>query len=209
MEQNMEEYVKRINSIFLEMIEIIEDMGDYVSDALEDKKGGLLPLANEVCKAVQMKEEKILEISIEALIRIQPFASDLRAITSSMKVAYDITRVCRYLRNIVEVMDLFDIRRCDTSEIHPLLKDARSMVISGVNSYIYRDIEMAKDLIRADESIDQRYREILRKLATGNFNGACILFNGLTARIIERMADHACYIAYETVFLVTGNRVEY
>jgi len=68
---------------------------------------------------------------------------------------------------------------------------------------------LAKDLIRADESIDQRYREILRKLATGNFNGACVLFNGLTSRIIERMADHACYIAYETVFLVTGNRVEY
>ncbi|MEM2058689.1 MAG: PhoU domain-containing protein [Thermoproteota archaeon] len=209
MEPNMEIYVKKINSTLLEMTELIENIGDYVKAALEEKKGGLLPLTTEICKAAQLKEEKVLEICVEALIRMQPFASDLRTLTTSMKVAYDISRICRYLRNIMEVMEEFNISECDVGDVLPLLKDARAMVTSSISSYINRDLKTAKDLIKADDSIDQRYRTILRKLATGDFNGTCILFNGLTARIIERMADHACYISYETIYLVTGNRVEY
>lgn len=209
MEQRMEEYMKKINSTLLEMTELIENLGEHVRLALNDKKSGLFPLTTEICKSAQMKEEKVLEICVDALIRIQPFAIDLRSLTTSMKVAYDISRICRYLRNIIEVMDEFNICECETEEVLSLLKDARSMVSSSIQSYLQRDIIAAKELIKADEFIDQKYRAILRKLAIGNYNGACILFNGLTARIIERMADHACYIAYETIYLITGNRAEY
>ena len=209
MKSDIDEYINRINSTFIEMIELVENIGDLVQVALEDKKGGLLPLTTEICKAAQLKEEKVLEICVETLIRMQPFASDLRTLTVSMKVAYDISRICRYLRNIIEVMEEFNISKCETEDVISLLKDARSMVLSSINSFLQKDIEMSKIIIKSDESIDQRYRAILRRLALGNLDGTCILFNGLTARIIERMADHACYIAYETIYLVTGNRVEY
>jgi phosphate transport system protein len=126
-----------------------------------------------------------------------------------MKVAYNVSRICRYLRNIIEVMNEFDVLGCETAEVLALLEDARSMVFSSIQSYIQRDLNVAKNLIKSDELIDQKYREILRKLATGSYDGICILFNGLTARIVERMADHACYIAHETIYLVTGKRVEY
>jgi phosphate uptake regulator len=50
---------------------------------------------------------------------------------------------------------------------------------------------------------------ILRKYAVQKAGGNCILLNGLTARIVERMADHACYIAQESIYLVTGRRADY
>lgn len=209
MEQTIEEYMEKINSTLMEMTELIENLSDHVRIALTEKKSNLLPLTTEMCKSAQIKEEKIQEICVEALIRIQPFAVDLRSITTSMKVAYNVSRICRYLRNIIEVMNEFDVLGCDTAEVLALLEDARSMVFSSIQSYIQRDLNVAKNLIKSDELIDQKYREILRKLATGSYDGICILFNGLTARIIERMADHACYIAHETIYLVTGRRVEY
>ncbi|MGC8936662.1 MAG: phosphate signaling complex PhoU family protein [Candidatus Methanomethylicaceae archaeon] len=191
------------------MTELIENLSDHVRTALTEKKSNLLPLTTEMCKSAQIKEEKIQEICVEALIRIQPFAVDLRSITTSMKVAYNVSRICRYLRNIIEIMNEFDVSGCETAEVIVLLEDAKSMAFSSIYSYIQRDLNVAKDLIKSDELIDQKYREILRKLATGSYNGICILFNGLTARIIERMADHACYIAHETIYLVTGRRIDY
>lgn len=205
----MEDYVGRIDSIIMEMYEIIDNMGNFIIKALEEKKRGLLELTTEICKVTQIKEEKVLEICVEALIRFQPFASDLRKLTTSMKVAYDISRICRYLRNIIEVMEEFDLSNCDIGDIISLFKDAFSSVLLSINSYLQRDAEKSKNIINADELIDQRYRSILKKLTKDDIKPSCILFNGLVARIIERMADHSCYIAHETIYLVTGSRMEY
>ncbi len=201
-----QEYVEKINALLLEMNEVLVTLGDYVEDVLNEKRGGLLPLTTELCRAAQMKEEKVLEICIEALIRFQPFAGDLRTIATSMKVAYHLSRICRYLRNITEIAEEFSLTDCETGSVLSLFREAEDMVQVALNSYLQRDLKTAKDLIKADESIDQRYREILRNLATGIYSGTCILFNGLSARIIERMADHACYLANETIYLVTGER---
>ncbi|MCS7097476.1 MAG: hypothetical protein NZ922_00615 [Candidatus Methanomethyliaceae archaeon] len=203
---SIEEYEDKINSTIMEMTELIENIKDHVLHLLRDKKKGLLPLATELCKVAQIKEEKVMEFCIEALIRLQPFASDLRKLTTSMKVAYDISRICRYLRNILEVAEEFDISKCDTSEVLSLFENALSMIISSIRSYLQKDFETSRNVIKADELIDQKYRKILRKLASEDVEHTCILFNGLAARIIERMADHACYIANETAYLLTGNR---
>jgi len=72
-----------------------------------------------------------------------------------------------------------------------------------------QDQRSAANLIKSDESIDEGYRMILRKYVVQKASGNCILFNGITARIVERMADHACYMAQETTYLVTGRRTDY
>ncbi|MDH5807336.1 MAG: PhoU domain-containing protein [Candidatus Methanomethylicaceae archaeon] len=205
----MEDYLNRIDSIIMEMYDLVENMGNFILKALEERKSGLLELTNEICKVAQIKEEKVLEICIEVLIRFQPFASDLRKLTTSMKVAYDISRICRYLRNIIEVMEEFDLSNCDIDETILLFKSAFPSVLLSINSYLQKDVKKSKDIIKADEFIDQKYKFLLRKLVNENTKPSCILFNGLVARIIERMADHACYIAHETIYLVTGNRIEF
>ncbi|TDA39220.1 MAG: hypothetical protein DSO08_02720 [Candidatus Methanomethylicota archaeon] len=202
----VQEYLEKINALLIEMNEVILTLGDYVEDVLRDKRGGLLPLTTELCRAAQMKEEKVQETCIESLIRLQPFAGDLRTIATSMKVAYHLSRICRYLRNITEVAEEFSLADCETGRTLSLYREAEEMVQVALRSYLQRDLKTARDLIKADESIDQKYREILRDLATGRHSGACILFNGLAARIIERMADHACYLANETIYMVTGER---
>lgn len=208
MELSMEDYENKINSTLMEMYEIVENMGGLVKKALEGKESGFLELATEICKVAQIKEEKVLEICVEALIRLQPFASDLRKLTTSMKVAYDISRICRYLRNIIEVMELFDLSHCDVGDVLSILDKALPLVLSSIDSYLKRDVEKSKEIMRSDEYIDEMYRSILRKLTNEEARAPCILFNGLAVRIIERMADHSCYIAHETVYLVTGDRIE-
>ena len=203
------EYMTDINTKIMEMQEIVESVGEQVQDALKNKRSGLMPVITELCREVQIKEELIVEMCAESLIRHQPFASDLRAITVAMKISYDLSRVCRYLRNITEILDEVDVKNCEVKEVCDLLKDAREMVRLGLKAYFEKDQKAAANLIKSDESIDEGYRMILRKYAVQKCGGNCILLNGLTARIVERMADHACYIAQETIYLVTGRRADY
>jgi phosphate transport system protein len=203
------QYMTDINAKIMEMQETVENVGEQVQDALKKKSRGLKPVLTELCREVQIKEELIVEMCVESLIRYQPFASDLRAITVAMKISYDLSRVCRYLRNITEILDEVDVKNCEIDEVCELLKNAREMVRQSLRAYFEKDQKAAANLIKSDESIDEGYRMILRKYAVQKCGGNCILLNGLTARVVERIADHACYIAQETIYLVTGRRTDY
>lgn len=203
------EYLTKINAEIKKMEEIIETIGEQVQEGLKNKRVGMKHIATELCREAQIKEEEIMEMCIGSLIRYQPFASDLRAITVAMKLAYDLSRICRYIRNITEIMDELNIKDCEVDEVCDLLNKGREMVRLSLKAYFEKNHKEAAEIIKSDEDIDQRYRTILRKYATQKTSGSCILFIGLTARIIERMADHACYISQETIYLVTGRRVDY
>ncbi len=207
---NEVEYVVKINSEIKSMLKIVEDLGEKVQLALESRRKGMKDAAFEASVEIQHREEEVTDLCVGSLIRYQPFASDLRSVTVALKVAYDLSRICRYLYNITEVLEEFDVNGCDVSDVSALLKDARSMVSLSLEAYFTKNRSLASDVIKRDNSIDERYRMILstqKKAPSGR--GDCILLNGLSARIIERMADHACYISNETVYLVTGRRTSY
>jgi phosphate transport system protein len=203
------EYLVKIYDHLKEMCEIVEEVASNVEDGLSNKKADLKPLLTELCKDAQIKEEQAVEMCVEALIRYQPFARDLRSITVAMKVAYDLSRICRYNRNISEVIEEFNIR-CDEPALLDLYQLAREMVRRSIGAYFGKDAKAAAMIMKNDEEVDKGYRAILLKYAASTAtSGNCILFNGITARIIERMADHACYISHETIYLVTGRRTDY
>ena len=200
------EYLYGINDQLKEMRGIIEEVAIQIDHGLSDKKLDLEPRLTELCKEAEIKEEQTVELCTEALIRYQPFASDLRAITVAIKVAYDLTRICRYLRNISDVQEDFDIQFQDPLLLE-LFRKAKGMVSRSLDAYFASDARAAKAIINDDEEIDEGYRAIARKYAASTTApGECILFNGITARIIERLADQACYICHETIYLVTARR---
>ena len=204
------EYLNVINTTMGEMKDIINNSADLVRNALVNKKAGLRAQVFEYSKDIQLKEEEVVEMCVQSLIRYQPFASDLRAVTVAMKVSYDLVRVCRYLYNIAEMQDEFNTRDCETGAIIDLFDNAIEMVRQSIKSYFDYDAKTAMEICKDDDTIDIKYRKILEQYkAQAVFNGECILFNGLTARIIERMADHACYISNEVIYMVTGRRTSF
>ncbi|MEN3051782.1 MAG: phosphate uptake regulator PhoU [Candidatus Methanosuratincola petrocarbonis] len=200
-------YLKEINSGISEMYSsIVEIYGDVLS-ALEEPAVGKTKEICEKTKSVMEQEEAVIDRCVEALIRHQPFAGDLRAVTSAMRVSYDLARISRYLSNIVQVID--DVNsgvRC-APDVRGLLESGWEMIQESVKSYLSKDPIRAASVIEEDAKIDEGYRKVLARYRDYAEGGACVLMNGLIARIIERMADHACYISAETVYMVTGSRI--
>ena len=201
------EYLNNINEQLKKMEEIVDGMAVQVREVLINKRSGMKQQIYELSKNTQIKEEEVVETCVESLIRYQPLASDLRAVTVAMKVSYDLSRVSRYLYNIVEMQNEFNLRECDIGEIISLYDEGIEMVRRSMKAYFARDVKAAAEICSDDDSIDHRYRQILEEYKSlGVFSGECILFNGMSARTIERMADHACYISHEIMYLVTGRR---
>ncbi len=203
------DYLVRIYDQMREMYNIVESAGSEIDDGLSNKKRNLKTTLTEQCQEAQIMEEQTVEMCIEAMIRHQPFARDLRAVSAAMKVSYDLSRICRYLRNIAEILEEFDVE-CDDPDLLPLYREGRKMIHLSLEAYFGKDAKAAADIIKSDEVVDRGYEAILNRYAMAEKkSGSCILFNGITARIIERMADHASYISHETIYLVTGRRVDY
>ncbi|MEN3051717.1 MAG: phosphate uptake regulator PhoU [Candidatus Methanosuratincola petrocarbonis] len=201
------DYLKEINNGISEMYNSIVEIYGMVLSVLEEPTGDKTKEICDKTKSVMEQEEAIIDRCVEALIRHQPFAGDLRAVTSAMRVSYDLARVSRYLSNIVQVID--DIQsgiRC-APDVRGLLESGWEMVEESVKSYLSKDPIRAASVIDEDAKIDSGYRKVLSRYRDYTGGGACVLMNGLIARIVERMADHACYISAETVYMVTGSRI--
>lgn len=201
------EYLKEINSKLKEMQEAIGNIGNEVQNTLISRQKGR---GAEICalsQKIHRTEGEITDKCIEALIRHQPFAGDLRNIAVALKISYDLARVGRYLYNITQIIDDVGGEGCEVDEISSMLKEAREMISQSMNAYFKRDYSLAESMVKRDDKIDERYRKVLTTYkGMENVKGECIMFNALIARIVERMADHACYISNESIYLMTGKR---
>ena len=83
------------------------------------------------------------------------------------------------------------------------------MIKKSMNAFKNRDAELAKTLPDDDNIIDQEYKDvIINILKDGGIKRECALAVALLVRHIERIADHACYIADAVVYIVEGERLD-
>jgi phosphate transport system protein len=86
-------------------------------------------------------------------------------------------------------------------------EQARQQVIQCGQAFARRDAEMAQDLVRQDDVIDELNREVFRRaLELGDEldRREWAMHMMLVGRCIERIGDNAVDIGEQTAFVVTG-----
>src|SRR6185503_7315094 len=101
-------------------------------------------------------EVEIDELCLEILARVQPVASDLRFITTAMKIVGDIERIAdngvNIARRALEIMD--------QSELKPIIDvpvaaaAAQRILKDSLDAFVNGDAELAKRVIEGDRYID-------------------------------------------------------
>jgi phosphate transport system protein len=84
---------------------------------------------------------------------------------------------------------------------------ARSEVAQAKQAFSLRDVELAQDLVRQDETINRLNRECFqRAVETGGDidSREWAMTMMLVARALERIGDNAVDIGEQTAFVVTG-----
>ena len=172
----------------------------------------------ELARIVVMDDDKIdgryLEVhqSILTLLATQaPVATDLRLISALLHLMKGVERMGDQCVNIAKVIP---ITGHEPPSDDVILKDivtmgrqARSLLTQSKRAFEDRDIDLARDLVRQDDVIDNLNRAVFRRaIEIGDDHdvrewATTMLF---VARAIERIADNAVDIGEQVVFLVTG-----
>jgi phosphate transport system protein len=167
---------------------------------------------SEWAEKLRTLQEEVSDLVFELIARYQPVATDLRYIRSCLEVSYVLSRFGGYGYEIVEVLDMMgSISECDKTVVTEAAKVTSEMISLSVSSLDFKDKQASDKLYDMDDIVDHIYREYLRNIVTAKKESQniyadprCVISALHVLRYLERIADHACYIADSISYIVTG-----
>ena len=199
----------------LHMGSLVEDLSNKALVALMERRVELARTVIEGDAAVNALQIEIDDRCLKMLALQQPMATDLRLITSAMKMGADLERIGDQAVNIAETA----LRLLETPPLKPVIDIAEMADIAqkltrdALDSFVRRDSLLAREVLERDDRVDHLKDRVFRVLLThmmadpGTIERALGLI--LISRNIERIADHATNIAEDVIFLVEGRDVRH
>lgn len=186
----------RIRSMLERMYGHVMAMYEALLKALRD---GDNRARREVEERLLVVEELRQTITLETLLfmaRWQPLGRDLLRAEDYIRAAYGLFRVARYLREIARLNDVAGPLVGAGVSLEPLMK-AMDMVDKAFKSMLTWDEKLAEQIMEADREIDEYYESSLSRLSRDPVPRRDAI-EAVLARHVERIADHATYIAQLT-----------
>ena len=145
------------------------------------------------------------------LLRRGSFSDDeMRLIVAALKINNDLERIGDLAVNLAErVVSLREIQGAQAPEdLAPMASAVRAMVSQSLGALIFRNVEMATQVLESDDVVDQYRDRIFERLLKGMTEEPQLVSPGLqfvlATRHLERIADHATNIAEDIIFWVRG-----
>ena len=210
-----DEELKSFKEKLLEMASRAEEQIGLAVRGLKDRKVEMACEVLEKEEAINRLDIEIDQMSMRLLALRQPMATDLRFITSAMKIGGDLERIGDLAVNIAErTMDLLK-----HPELKPLIdiprmaELARKMVRDALNAFVNGDADLAQDVCQRDDQVDQLNDQIFRELLTFMMADPTTIPRAvdliLVGRHLERIADHATNIGEDVIYMVKGKTIKH
>ena len=209
MKNRFDRQLERLNIELVTMGALCEEALGYAGRALFEKDMHLTELVEETEAAIDRKEREIEDMCMRLLLQFQPVASDLRVISSAMKMISDMERIGDQAADVAEIVRYIeDEPLVSEQNLKPMAEFAASMVTSSIDSFVNSDLELAQKIIKDDDVVDEYFdnikKDLIASISSGAQNGEFLLDILMIAKYIERVADHATNIAEWVVYSITG-----
>ena len=155
--------------------------------------------------------EIVIDEHAVRLLRRGSYSDDeLRLIVSALKITNDLERIGDLAVNLAQrATTLRDMPGAELpEELGPMAAAVRAMVSKSLGALIYRNADMAAQVLESDDVVDKYRDTIFEKLMERMTEQASLVSSGmqfvLATRHLERIADHATNIAEDIIFWVRG-----
>jgi phosphate transport system protein len=214
-----EHTLKAFDEDLSELTRRLSEIGALAEQAVADASTALIKqdveLAAQVIArdtAIDLLQREIEEKVVLTIARRQLMAVDLREVVAALRVCNDLERVGDLAKNIakrVSVLDSAGRLQNLTVGIKYMAERVLKQLNNVLDAYVFRDVEKALAVWRADENIDATctslFRDLLTYMMEDPRNVTLCIHLMFCAKNIERMGDHATNIA-ETVYYVAEGR---
>ena len=171
----------------------------------------LLDKVLEVDHEIDLLERDIEGLCMKLILHQQPVASDLRKISSALKMISDMERIGDQASNIAEIAQyIVGVQNETEDKLNEMAIAAQKMVYDSVHSYVNSDLRLAKSVMEYDDVVDEWFatikREIMDAISKGNIetDGEYYIDLLMIAKYLERIGDHATNVAEWVEYSITG-----
>jgi phosphate transport system protein len=215
MERHLDQQLETIRHDLLKMGGLVEQMIEKANRALVERDEAAVRAVLAGDLEVDRLEMEIDEHCLQTLVRYHPAAVDLRFLVAVMKIVNDLERMGDSAVNIAQSVEKLNQEPplkpyIDLPEMSRLVRD---MVRQALDAFVRRDAALAEAVLKGDDEVDARYKQIFRELVTYMAedvkNVSRCLHLLLVTRNLERIADHATNIAEDVIYYVEGRDVRH
>ena len=189
--------------------------GGAISSAMQALREGDLERARSVVardSEINSVEHDIEHRCLTLILRQQPVATDLRKVSTALKIVTDIERIADQAADIAEIVLHLQLDRAATvgvmEDIYQMGSLVHQMVKDAVGAYVQVDLDTAAKVIRRDDQADAAFNrisgEIANYIAAHPEEATTALDLFMITKYLERFGDHAGNIAEWVEFLKTG-----
>ena len=196
----------------------IAEMGGLAEVAIRDAIDALEQHDDEKAQRVVAADAKLdaLEAEVDRLaVRVialrAPMADDLRDVIAALKISGVIERIGDYAKNIAKRVGQVERQaKFEPLTLIPAMAEiAQGMVRDVLDAYGARDAQLAVEVIKRDDKVDNFYDSIFRNLVGHMMENPSTISSAaqllFVARNLERIGDHATNVAEMVYFAATGD----
>jgi phosphate transport system protein len=213
---------KAFEQDLLELREKLLAMGAKVEAQIADSMRSLTERNSTIARTVEEQDGEVnrLEIEIDNLCRKvlalrQPAASDLRLITTALKIVTDLERCGDLAVNIAErAQDLNEVPPLTKYQDLPKLADlAQAQLKKALDAFVAADPERAEAVLRGDDLLDALFLKIFNELLAYMMEDSKYIRRATSllsvAKHLERIGDHAMNVAEMVIYMVRGTDIRH
>lgn len=202
--------IGQLRGLIAEMGGIAEVMIRDAVDALANHDEALGLEVIETDARLDALEAEVDRLAVRVIALRAPMADDLRDVIAALKISGVVERIGDYAKNIAKrVTEMEHSKKLGPLTLVPAMADiAQGMVRDVLNAYGARDADLAVEVIKRDEKLDNFYDSLFRNLVAHMMESPSTISSAahllFVARNLERIGDHATNVAEMVYFAATG-----
>ncbi len=213
MRNRFDEQLNQLNNELITMGALCEEAIASAVKYLTDGDDKIKAICIDADRQIDHKERDIENLCINLLLRQQPVATDLRLISSALKMISDMERIGDQASVIAEISPYVTNSGMESeTHITDMATATIKMVTGSVESFVKKDATLANSVIEQDNTVDCLFdkvkKEVISAIAEKRGNAEALIDLLMISKYFERIGDHAENIAEWVIYSITGKHVK-
>ena len=213
MRNRFDEQLNNLNNELITMGALCEEAISSAVKLLIDNDVKMKENVLDADKQIDQKERDIETLCMKLLMQQQPVASDLRTISSALKMISDMERIGDQASDIAEIAEYaYGSGMESETHIADMARATIQMVTDSIDSFVKKDVNLAHTVIEHDNTVDDLFDkvkgELISAIENKVANAEALIDLLMIAKYFERIGDHTENIAEWVIFSITGKHTE-
>ena len=209
MRNKFDEQLGQLHRELIQMGASCEDAISAAAEALLQGDKALIAAAAEAERDLDRREREVENLCLKLLLQQQPVARDLREISAALKMISDLERIGDQAADIAELTAYLSMSDSPgIPHIADMTRAVIGMVTDSVDSFVKKDLALARAVCAADDRVDALFDEVkgelIAMIAANPAWGQQGLDLLMVAKYLERIGDHATNVAEWVEYSITG-----